>query len=127
MKGSRVTESSIQAHILAQLSLLPGVAVFHPQKPGVIIGAEEPVAIFWRSNTGAARTPKGFVRFGVAGQADVTGCVRGRRVEIEVKSPTGRQRPGQREFQRVVEAAGGVYLVARSAEDATRLVRELLA
>lgn len=122
-----MTESSIQAHILAQLSLIPGVAVFHPQKPGVVVGDPAPTAIFWRSNTGGARTERGFVRFGVAGQADITGCVRGRRVEIEVKSATGRQRPGQREFQRIVEMTGGVYLVARSAVDACTLVRELLA
>lgn len=73
----------------------------------------------WRQNTGVARMgPDRVVRFGVPGQADLTGILPGgRRLEIEVKSPTGQQTPEQRNYQRMVERFGGVYVLARSVED----------
>ena len=39
-------------------------------------------------------------------------------VSLEVKTPTGRVRPEQENWRRVVEAAGGVAAVVRSVEDA---------
>lgn len=43
---------------------------------------------------------------------------------IEVKTPTGRLRPEQEQWLKVVQAAGGIAGVARSVEDAEALVRE---
>src|SRR5438067_1269941 len=56
----------------------------------------------WRNNTGAAAFAAGgrrrFVRFGVAGAADVFGVLppSGRLLAVEVKVPGGRVRPAQR-------------------------------
>lgn len=75
----------------------------------------------WRNNSGVAvnqATNQG-VRFGVKGQADLSGLLQGgRRLEIEVKSATGRQTPEQKDFQAMIERFGGVYILARTVEDA---------
>lgn len=55
--------------------------------------ATRPDLRIWRMNTGKARFNGQVVQFGVPGQADLTGILPdGRRLEIEVKSPTGRFR-----------------------------------
>ena len=72
----------------------------------------------WRANTGVARIGNRVIRFGIPGQADLTGILpRGVRLEVEVKSPDGRQTEEQRNFQRMIERFGGVYVLARSVED----------
>ena len=95
----------------------------------------------WRQNTGAARDKTGrLIRFGVPGAADISGIWRreieehqgdgwdpawtpyGIRIEIECKSPTGTQTEAQRNWQRMIESMGGVYILARSLDD----VREVL-
>lgn len=75
----------------------------------------------WRANTGAAVSGRRVVRFGVPGQADLTGILPGgTRLEIEVKSPTGRQSEEQRDYQHLIERFGGVYVLARSVADVER-------
>ena len=72
----------------------------------------------WRANTGVARIGNRVIRFGVPGQADLTGILPdGRRLEVEAKSPDGRQTEEQRNFQRMIERFGGVFVLARSVED----------
>lgn len=78
----------------------------------------------WRQNCGAARVGTRVIRFGVPGQADLTGILPdGRRLEIEVKSATGRQTPEQVAFQNMIERFNGIYILARSTND----VRQRLA
>lgn len=78
-----------------------------------------PDGIFWRQNAGRVRTERGvFVSLGPTGISDVVGLVLGMPVFVEVKTDKGAQRKGQRAFQAAVEKAGGLYLVARSAEQA---------
>lgn len=55
---------------------------------------------------------------GVIGQPDIQGCLDGRWIGIEVKTEKGRQREGQKVFQAAIERAGGVYIIARSPEEA---------
>lgn len=81
---------------------------------------------FWRCNTGVANFRGQAVRFGVPGQPDIQGCVNGRWVGIEMKTATGRQSAAQKAFQERIEAAGGVYLIARTAESAYDQVLALL-
>ena len=72
----------------------------------------------WRQNTGVARIGKRVVRFGVPGQADLTGILfDGRRIEIEIKSATGRQTEDQKNFQAIITRFKGVYILARSISD----------
>lgn len=80
----------------------------------------------WRSNVLVARDRTGrVVRAGIKGQADISGILapQGRRVEIEVKTATGRQRPEQKNWQAMIEAMGGIYVVARSVEDVERALK----
>lgn len=76
---------------------------------------------FWRQNTGAAVTvykgKRSFTRFGLPGSADISGLRDGRRIEIEVKAPKGRQTIYQEQFQKMIEENGGLYVLARSLED----------
>jgi hypothetical protein len=95
-----MSEADIQARILVAITALPG-------------------AFFYRNNTGAAFTREGrMIRFGLAGAPDILGCYRGRAIGIEVKAPRGGQREAQRRWQASIERAGGVYILARSVNDA---------
>ena len=87
------------------------------------------VAQCWRQNSGtfAERNRDGSMRYVRAntqrGMSDIMGVLRdGRTLAIEVKSRTGRMRPGQEEFLQTIRAAGGVAGVCRSVEDAVALL-----
>lgn len=51
------------------------------------------------------------------GTADISATIRGRSVKIEVKVGKDRQSEKQKEYQRQVEQAGGVYLIVRSFDE----------
>ena len=92
----------------------------------------------FRNNTGTLRDANGRpVQFGLCkGSADLIGWTTrtitadmvGQQVavftSIEVKTPTGRLTPDQRQWLEVVEAAGGIAGVARSVADAEGLLRD---
>ena len=78
----------------------------------------------WRANVGVGsyRDPRTGkmrkVRFGVVGQADLSGILPGGiRLEIETKSADGTQSAEQCAFQRMIERFRGVYVLARSVQD----------
>jgi hypothetical protein len=124
--ASAACETRILTQVLANLAAEPGCALIMPD--GSLRGDPAPRAIFWRMNTGKARDTTGRrISFGVPGQADITGAIRGRRVEIELKSDDGAQSPAQRKFQALCVSSGAVYVLARSLEDVMPRVRELLA
>lgn len=88
------------------------------------LGSRTDVTV-WRNNVGAARAPGGgLVRFGLPGSADILGFLHpsGRFLAVEVKSATGRLSPKQQVFRRVVEAGGGLFIVARTVDDAISAV-----
>ena len=87
------------------------------------------VAQCWRQNSGTfqERNRDGSVRYIRAntakGMSDIMGVLKdGRTLAIEVKSATGRMRPGQEEFLATIRQAGGVAGVCRSVEDAVALL-----
>ena len=87
------------------------------------------VALCWRQNSGTfqERNRDGSVRYIRAntqrGMSDIMGALMdGRTLAIEVKSRTGRMRPGQEEFLQTIRQAGGVAGVCRSVEDAVALL-----
>lgn len=53
------------------------------------------------------------------------GKFKGLLLAIEVKSPTGKLSPPQKEFGRKIEANGGRFLVARSPEDVEKCLLDL--
>ena len=72
----------------------------------------------WRVNTGGVPARGGrFKRNVAAGFPDLVCCWQGRFVGIECKTATGRQQPSQKLFQQELQAAGGVYILARSLAD----------
>jgi hypothetical protein len=87
------------------------------------------VAQCWRQNSGTfqERNRDGTTRYIRAntarGMSDIMGVLKdGRTLAIEVKSRTGRMRPGQEEFLQTIRQAGGVAGVCRSVEDAVALL-----
>jgi hypothetical protein len=77
--------------------------------------------VFWRQNCGTFRSFDGrrvVQATSIDGVADIMGALRGRPVAIETKTKRGQQRETQRRFQRAWEQAGGLYIIARSPEDA---------
>ena len=54
---------------------------------------------------------------GTNGTSDIASTVAGRSVKIEVKIGADRQSQAQQKYQKQVEAAGGVYVIARNFED----------
>lgn len=56
------------------------------------------------------------------GEPDITGCLDGRRIEIEVKAPGGETTPLQRAELEKWRKAGAVVGVARSVEDAKKII-----
>ena len=95
----------------------------------VLLKRHPRVAQCWRQNSGtfAERNRDGSMRYVRAntarGMSDIMGVLKdGRTLAIEVKSRTGRMRPGQEEFLQTIRAAGGVAGVCRSVEDAVALL-----
>jgi|SRR5215217_6736657 len=77
----------------------------------------------WKNPVGNAITPDGAqrVRFGLIGQADLTGILPdGRRLEIEVKTEIGQQRPAQVNYEKMITRFHGLYILARSVDDVYR-------
>lgn len=94
-------------------------------KVRLILGTD-PVACFWRNNTGVAETRGYTIRYGLGnGSADLIGVFRGRFVAVEVKTPTGRQSEDQKRWQALVEGKRGVYAIVRSENDARELLADL--
>ena len=75
----------------------------------------------WRANTGKAMIANRMITFGVPGQADISGVMRGGyRLEIEVKKAGGRLGSRQKRFRDMIQEMGGIYIVAYSVEEAIR-------
>lgn len=75
----------------------------------------------WRMNTGAIKHEGRFLTFGLKGSADITGILTvggvGIRIEVEAKTDRRGQTPAQKNFERMIDCCGGIYILCRSAED----------
>ena len=116
-----MSETAIQRRIRLALGKLPWVRMF-------------------RNNVGKLPDPRTgrWVDFGVGGKGGgdllgwrtitVTPEMVGQRVaqfvSLEVKTATGRVRPEQENWRRVVEQCGGLAAVVRSEEDALRIMHD---
>jgi hypothetical protein len=101
------TEHTTQNAIIRYLAMHDGVRVF-------------------RQNTGRATIRGSLVTFGTPGQGDLR-CIispEGWLVEIEVKSPTGRQAPNQHKYEAMLTSLGALYILARCVEDVWRALRD---
>lgn len=89
------------------------------------LGDREDV-LAWNAPVGTFRAfddPSRVVRVGPAGRADIIGVVAGRALAIEVKTPTGRLRPDQERWRDEFEKVGGLWVLARSPEEALDALR----
>jgi hypothetical protein len=109
-----------------------------------------PDSLFWRHNTGQAwqgrraegkvgstvRIEPGMVilrdarpvKFGLEGSGDIIGTIkppggRGQPIAVETKAESGKQRDAQLIFERQWVKAGGIYVLARTAEEAVNKVQ----
>lgn len=84
----------------------------------------------FRQNTGAIVIDRQLLRYGHPGSSDIFGILderfrcpaTGRSLAgvllcVECKSPTGRQSPDQKLFERIVTKRGAVYILARSGSE----------
>jgi hypothetical protein len=89
----------------------------------------------WRNNSGAVqrRGRDGRVHtygYGLVGSSDILGVMpddSGRLLAIEVKAPTGRLSPAQRDFIESLNSRNCVAFVARSVEDVEREIKAAMA
>jgi hypothetical protein len=110
----RATEAQILKAVLSCLSVCPHVARAWRQNQGGMKGT------YTRKSDGVTKSR--FVRFaGVDGISDVIGYMRdGRFLAVECKREGEHPTETQRQFLDGVIAAGGVAIVARSADDVMR-------
>lgn len=87
-------------------------------------------SMFWRQNSGATKIANRFLRSAPAGTADIIGVVKSEQcggvpVALEVKTETGRQEPSQKTWEAMWTAAGGVYAIVRSPNEAMAVVNRI--
>lgn len=73
--------------------------------------------VFWSMVAGGA--------YSKVGDPDIVACADGKYVAIEAKTPIGRQSEWQKTRQREIEAAGGIYILARSVGDVRKIIEEI--
>ena len=126
----------------------PGIGVYnasmaknrettYTQNPAMLAVGARPDVLVWRQQSMMVRAmdnPERLIRVGLPGMADaglivaveitpeMVGRTVGVAVQAEFKTPTGKQADAQRNWQRAVEARGGIYQLVRSADDMTALV-----
>lgn len=66
------------------------------------------------------------IKYGINGMADLSGIIKGVRLEIEVKGPKGKQREDQVNWQRMIEQQGGIYILAYNMEDVDVVLEAIL-
>lgn len=91
----------------------------------IMLALSEAGCTVWRNNTGRFLNPNGqLVKFGLCvGSSDLIGITPdGRFLAIEVKGNRGKVSEHQKNFINHVISKGGIAGVARSAEDAIRLL-----
>jgi hypothetical protein len=112
-------ETKIQNLILMSLSKA-GCLVFRNESAGAWVGK-----VLHKDANQVTLTDARMIRFGLAvGSADIIGIAPcGRFLAIEIKTSTGRPTKEQLRFIEAVNNAGGKAGIARSVEDALKLIR----
>lgn len=106
-------EKVIKGKILNWLLHQPGVFAFVCPTTGIYDAKRG----FWRTSS-----KRGVPDILICYKDPKTGF--GRFIGIEVKTPTGRMRPDQLAFKEALELAGGIFILARSLEEAQTYFRD---
>jgi len=72
---------------------------------------------YFRSGSGQFKTDRGWFKTGRKGCPDITICIAGLALFVEVKNEKGKLSPEQKEAQKQIQRSGGIYIVARSIDD----------
>lgn len=130
-------ENPIQSAILSFLAYRPNSWVIplsakkkeRPKRELILNQlADAPTGIvWWRSNSGAHKTGRSFVRYGCSGQPDIMGLHKptGMLLGIEVKAGAGSLEPSQEFWQSMAGFVGVPYVVARSVDDVSTWLARL--
>ena len=80
---------------------------------------------FFRSGAGAMKLDSGrYFKTGKAGCPDITVCIKGKFVGLEVKTDKGIQSVSQLNAQRQIEKAGGFYYIVRSVKEVELIINQ---
>jgi hypothetical protein len=123
------SESDIQRATIAQLQLIRGLYWWKPGRTAKWIGTGFPLIYMWRANVVGTKTQHGsFVLAGKPGQGDLSGFVapNGRRIEIELKSPSGKQSRLQKDFEACCRRCNVAYGIFSDPCDAVYFIRSLV-
>jgi len=81
----------------------------------------------WSNNTGSAMSfdSERIIKFGLEGSADILGVKgpTGQLICVEVKTGKGAQSEAQKRFEKAITSRGGIYIVARSVDDALKILK----
>ena len=80
---------------------------------------------WWRSQVFKGRVKGGYLQTGIKGLSDITVMLPACHLYIEIKKPDGKQKDGQKEFERKCKKLGHYYTVARSAHDVEVQLRRM--
>lgn len=121
------SEKRIQAETLVALSALPDTLVYRNNTGSAWAGKRV------EARVGSSITvQKGMtilidaqpIKFGLPGSADIMGSMQSCALAVEIKDKDGRQQESQKNFERAWHRAGGIYVLARSADEAVDLVQD---
>ena len=79
--------------------------------------------VYKNRSVGIYKTATGsYIPSQTVGVADLTAIKKGIVYQLEVKTSTGKQSPGQQQFQKDWEEHGGKYFITRSIDDVIKLI-----
>lgn len=84
-----------------------------------------PDGLWERQNVVVAQADERVIRANTVGSADIRGCYKSRYIELEVKTPSGRQTPSQKQRQDNIKRAGGIYAIVHNLDEALAVVQAL--
>lgn len=91
---------------------------------------KRPDVRLWKNATGVARSldSERVVSFGLKGSSDLIGILKtGKFLAVEIKTGKAVQTEQQKNFQAMIERFGGLYILARSVQDALDQLEKNLA
>lgn len=118
---ARQSEKSILNETLVALSALPETLVYRNNTGMAWTGKKVDAVVgqLVRVKPGTVILENARpIRFGLPGSGDIMGATSGRPLAVETKDAIGKQRESQELFERAWVRAGGIYILARSADEA---------
>ena len=120
LTNKAMRETDIQAEILAALGV--NQRRLDGKLSGVHVGRD---GMYWRQNSGGAKKGDRWIKIAPRGTADILGVCCGIPLALEVKRPKEQANPYQTQWRAWWEAAGGVYRVVRSWQEALAVLDEI--